>query len=205
MPARCRIQDPRRTGQPNIGARRRGAPQVDLNAHPSVRAAARRQHAAATPVAAPVTEPTLRGPAIDEFDLLGPDGGQTPLGAQAATPQAAPRAPIPGLDRGVPALVVRAGADNAEVVVLEKDIEIKVGRGKSCQIRLSDARASRVHCRVYLQDGQWTIEDMGSANGTLVDGEFLAPRTPRALEGGEALVVGSTSVHFVTDAHPQPA
>lgn len=46
-----------------------------------------------------------------------------------------------------------------------------VGRGEGCELALDDARVSRRHARLAPFDGGWRVEDLGSKNGTLVDGQ----------------------------------
>lgn len=88
--------------------------------------------------------------------------------------------------------------DEEQVLDLEQeDGEVTLGRGKVCRLRLQDARASRLHCRVFATAaGGWAVEDMGSANGTQVNGTFLTARTPHPLTGGEEIVVGSTVLRY---------
>lgn len=64
------------------------------------------------------------------------------------------------------------------------DREFTVGRAPENAIHLEDRRVSRRHARFYLDRGQWWVEDLGSANGTFVDGERVQQRH---LEG-EAVV-----------------
>lgn len=51
-----------------------------------------------------------------------------------------------------------------------------IGRSRGCQIPLSDSRASRRHARLVLAGGGATIEDLGSSNGTFVEGERVEKR-----------------------------
>lgn len=75
-----------------------------------------------------------------------------------------------------------------------------IGRDESCDLTLDDERASRQHARITLQaDGTATIEDLGSSNGTLVNGERLAGQ--RTLDGGETIQIGST-VLVTSDQEP---
>ena len=46
-----------------------------------------------------------------------------------------------------------------------------VGRGPECDIRLSQGSISRNHVAIELTDGSWFLEDLGSQNGTFIDGE----------------------------------
>lgn len=71
------------------------------------------------------------------------------------------------------------------------DGEATIGRGGGCAISLTDDTfVSTVHARVFQRDTELWVEDLGSTNGTLVDGERLTE--PRALRRGGRLQVGST-------------
>ncbi|MBV1861683.1 MAG: FHA domain-containing protein [Nannocystaceae bacterium] len=85
-----------------------------------------------------------------------------------------------------------------------------VGRAAHCVLRPTDARVSGEHASIVWTGIRWEIRDLGSRNGTFVDGERLEPREPRALELGAALGwgtgVGSWSVADlgppIATAHP---
>ena len=70
-----------------------------------------------------------------------------------------------------------------------------VGRASSADIQLLDARASREHCRFTVEDGRAWVEDLGSQNGTFVNGEPLPARA--ALSPGDEIAVGDSL--FVLD------
>jgi diguanylate cyclase (GGDEF)-like protein len=67
-----------------------------------------------------------------------------------------------------------------------------IGRGKEAQVRIDDAGASREHARVLeTEDGTYIVEDMGSTNGTFVDGK----RVERAsLQSGDRIHIGPNVV-----------
>lgn len=67
-----------------------------------------------------------------------------------------------------------------------------IGRGADCRVRYYDPLVSRKHARVHPEAGVWRIEDLGSRNGTLLDGERVEPT--RAL--------GPTSTLRVNEAGP---
>lgn len=48
-----------------------------------------------------------------------------------------------------------------------------IGRDPACGLWLDDPKVSRQHARVRLESGAWLIEDLGSRNGTLVDGRLV--------------------------------
>ena len=61
------------------------------------------------------------------------------------------------------------------------DREFTVGRAADNAIALEDKRVSRQHARFFLDQGHWWVEDLGSSNGTFVDGERVQRHR---LEGG---------------------
>jgi transcriptional regulator with GAF, ATPase, and Fis domain len=65
-----------------------------------------------------------------------------------------------------------------------------VGRSSEADLQLIDAGASREHCRFEVVDGRVYLEDLGSQNGTFVNGEPLAART--ALAPGDEIAVGDS-------------
>lgn len=48
-----------------------------------------------------------------------------------------------------------------------------VGRQKSCAVQIEDTRISREHLKIYPEAGQWWAEDLGSRNGSYVDGRAI--------------------------------
>jgi hypothetical protein len=56
-----------------------------------------------------------------------------------------------------------------------------------------EAKVSRKHARIYFEDGQYSIEDKGSTNGTFVNrGRRLIPGTKLILNDGDEIIVGKT-------------
>jgi FHA domain len=71
---------------------------------------------------------------------------------------------------------------------------VTVGRGTANDIPLDDDFASTVHARLEPRaDGVW-IEDVGSTNGTIVNGVRLTG--PRKLELGDVIRIGETDLRF---------
>jgi hypothetical protein len=68
--------------------------------------------------------------------------------------------------------------------------ELTVGRAAGCQITLDDSYASQLHARVFQRDGILYVEDLGSTNGTFVNGKKVT--SPITLERGDHLKVGNT-------------
>lgn len=86
-------------------------------------------------------------------------------------------------------LVVLEGTNVGEMHKIEGP-EIVIGRAMSTTIRLNDDGISRRHCRVLSVGGQVIIEDLGSANGTLVNGEMVQQCT---LKEGDKIRLGATT------------
>ncbi|MBI1277868.1 MAG: FHA domain-containing protein [Anaerolineaceae bacterium] len=83
---------------------------------------------------------------------------------------------------------------------------ISVGRSTGNRVALETNTISRYHFSLT-HDGQKTfITDMDSANGTFVDGERLAPNTPRELDGGDEIQIGDLRLiyHQLDEMATQP-
>lgn len=72
-----------------------------------------------------------------------------------------------------------------------------IGRSTECNLKIASSQVSRNHCRITLGEDAVFVEDLGSANGTLVDGQLITPHQPTAIAPGARLVVGPAE--FVID------
>lgn len=68
--------------------------------------------------------------------------------------------------------------------------ELTVGRAPGCGVRVEDSYTSNLHARLFRRDGGLWLEDLGSTNGTWVNGERV--EGARRLGRGDLLQVGST-------------
>src|SRR4051812_9494882 len=70
---------------------------------------------------------------------------------------------------------------------------LTVGRADDVQVGVPDVFASRYHARLHIQPGMdFSIEDLGSANGTRVGQRLLEPGERVGLALGDAISVGAT-------------
>ena len=94
-----------------------------------------------------------------------------------------------------PKFTVSAGPQEGAVFPLTES-EMGIGRTTrrhSWDISLQDRAVSRPHARLErTPDGTYTITDLGSANGTLVNGEELVPHQPVTLQDGDVVTMGET-------------
>jgi len=56
--------------------------------------------------------------------------------------------------------------------ILLRRPEVVIGRAKGCKVRITSADVSRQHCRLTITPGCVTVQDLGSVNGTLVNGRL---------------------------------
>ena len=89
-----------------------------------------------------------------------------------------------------PAAVVLADGSRH---TLDGDL-VTIGRQASCTIVIADNNISRVHARFRASDNGWTIEDLGSTNGTKVNGVLITE--PTLLSHGQLIALGSLQLHF---------
>src|SRR5580704_4417020 len=72
--------------------------------------------------------------------------------------------------------------------------EAVLGRSPSCDIPLEDHKVSRRHAKIVVQDGEVRISDLGSRNGTVVNGEKIDAEA--ILLPGDRVQVGDTTALF---------
>src|SRR5215213_6887613 len=86
-------------------------------------------------------------------------------------------------------LEVLSGEDAGRVVKVDRTLVL--GRVQGADLVIRDARASRRHLELEPVAGGIALRDLGSANGTLVDGE---PALAALLRGGEVIRVGGVRI-----------
>ena len=84
---------------------------------------------------------------------------------------------------------------------LREDKQIVVGRGNTADFVLLDREISREHFHIRHDGHGFVLEDLGSVNGTLVNGERVVHVTP--LDDGDSIVVGSIQLRFAA-GEPEP-
>jgi predicted component of type VI protein secretion system len=172
--------------------------------------------AAGMPLSAPPYEPTpkpiaepVSSPGI--FDADGIDFDLTPDAAHAAAGAIAGAAAVAaGVEMAAPAPRTAAEASPTELltptpplatvtvkgvdhdVVLTGDRAV-VGRLATCEISLSDVNVSREHAAFEREGMGWAIRDLGSTNGTLVNGVKI---TRERLRDGDMIVIGITELIY---------
>lgn len=80
--------------------------------------------------------------------------------------------------------------------------EAFVGRDETCRVVVSGALVSRRHARILLEEGELSVEDLGSANGTFVNGAEVQGRVP--IRPGDRLFIGSFDIDVGRLEGPSP-
>lgn len=101
----------------------------------------------------------------------------------------------------MPRLVIIRGPGAGRDVTL--GAETVVGRATDVEIPVEDAGASRRHCRVRMEGQFWVLEDLGSRNGTFVNGKRAEGVVP--LREGDLIRIGTVELIFRGDASARDA
>ncbi|HVX89915.1 MAG TPA: FHA domain-containing protein [Gemmatimonadales bacterium] len=153
---------------------------------------------AAAPAATPkAPEQALRETAPNKPPAP-PPPGPAPAPAAAArlndtmhgTPAAAPP---PG---PLASILVRSGAKKGQRIPIRVPV-VNIGRAEYNDIVLAEESVSTQHAKLQRREGVWILVDLGSTNGTFVDGEKVSGETPVA--PGSTIRFGDASVVFEPD------
>jgi FHA domain len=80
--------------------------------------------------------------------------------------------------RGTPRFLVVTEGGLSGMSIDLTDQQITMGRANDATLVLNDDYSSSYHARIFPQDGQWFVEDLGSTNGTYLDRQKVARPTP---------------------------
>jgi hypothetical protein len=93
--------------------------------------------------------------------------------------------------------------DGSQVIPLRKKAEsfwdnITVGRASTADIVLDDPAISNVHAHFEVDDdGKFSVQDVGSSNGTQVNRVPLQPHTPERVRSGDVVRFGQTIFYYI--------
>jgi len=74
------------------------------------------------------------------------------------------------------------------------DTPILIGRASTCTVVIEDDYLSARHCRIFPENGQWFVEDLGSTNGTYLGNQKVEDPVPLAV--AERVRIGATTVEL---------
>lgn len=102
--------------------------------------------------------------------------------------------PPAALDAEIPVGIELVVADGATVATHRFGRRVLAGRAPSADIRVGDPGVSRLHARIEVREDGVYVEDLGSRNGTLVNGAPIAGS--RRLAPDDEIGIGSASIIF---------
>ena len=91
------------------------------------------------------------------------------------------------------------GMERTREVNISKE-EFLMGRGPDCDLRVNDEDISRHHCLIRVRGQEATLSDLGSSNGTFVNGKRVLSQV--ALASGDEIRVGKN--RFLVDLGDRP-
>ncbi|MEU3598365.1 FHA domain-containing protein [Streptomyces sp. NPDC006798] len=164
--------------------------------------------AVASGLAAAVAGPDASGPAVlfaggERLDAQRRTLGEPPLVDGAVLSLQFPGDDGPSGTDSTPQLHVVAGPDAGGVHLLHGG-RVGIGRSADADVPLDDPDVSRVHCEVVVaDDGRVTVADLGSTNGTALDGRPVGSR-PVPLAPGALLRLGESTLRLASGGHTEP-
>jgi hypothetical protein len=134
-----------------------------------------------------IEKPLERGPTVTMREAPTP-----PAGSGAGETQSIPPRVAADLGLARQTLLMRHGSHVQEF----QKSRVVVGRSRDADFRLDDPNISRRHAVVYWEAGQAFVKDLGSTNGTLLNGRPIASA---ALDDGDVLTLGGCTVVVETE------
>lgn len=96
--------------------------------------------------------------------------------------------------KGEPRQMVVTGGPLQGTTITLSETPITIGRATDATLVVSDDYASSRHARLFPQDGQWIVEDLGSTNGTYLDRSKVTRPTPVPI--GVPIRIGKTVIEL---------
>src|SRR5436190_8809182 len=95
----------------------------------------------------------------------------------------------------MPSLRILNGSLENQEIELSPD-PMTIGRASACNIRIGDAGVSSKHAKIWCEDGEYFLMDLGSTNGTFVNDRDV---DREKLNDGDVITFGMTKAAFVGD------
>lgn len=91
-------------------------------------------------------------------------------------------------------LMLKSISTPTSQIIKLKPGEYIIGRDPSCDIVVVDPYVSRAHAKIFYREGKWYLEDLGSKNGTYINGEDVRNRGAVELKEGVEIVLGFSAI-----------
>lgn len=97
--------------------------------------------------------------------------------------------------RVIPKLVVVQGEKPGLEIAIVGD-RMSIGRDLNADIKIREAAVSKKHAQLVVKDAEVFVVDLGSSNGTSVNGKRLLPRRETVLQNGDRIEIGKNQFRF---------
>jgi hypothetical protein len=134
----------------------------------------------------------LFGTRVGRTGQVGQAGAVGPAEPKPAKPVRAGKPAKPR--RGAPSQAVVIAGHSSGTAIRLGDRNVVLGRGADCDLRIDDEYISTRHAVLRLHDGVWYAEDLGSTNGTFVEGARI--HGPTEIRVGSRVRLGKTTVEL---------
>ena len=121
--------------------------------------------------------------------------GSEQLNETATLPALMPQPARPDAPNG--RLIVTGGPEAGRAIELHGAI-ITLGREAECDVVIPDTSISRRHAQILRQESGWYAQDLGSRNGTALNGQRLTE--PHRLEDGDTLMLGAVPLRYLASS-----
>ncbi len=101
-------------------------------------------------------------------------------------------------------LIVASGKSAGRSIAIKRN-KLLIGRAEECDIRPLSEDVSRRHCQVTVEPTQVWVEDLGSRNGTFVNGAKIESRTRTGVSNGDVIRVGALELKVSCTTQPAPS
>lgn len=109
--------------------------------------------------------------------------------------------PLPGAERkGKTPYLETTKNGQTEKIALRKSVFVFGRQGHEVDYALDDAGISRIHAEIVREDGNLVVKDLGSRNGTSLNGKTLVPYRTYPLQDGDVIAVARTEFVFKSGA-----
>ncbi len=126
---------------------------------------------------------------VPESDITSPTGVAAQVNENEKT--------VIGVSPQVPYIkIVNSNGDIREMLRLEVGEVWAAGRDPSCQINIPDQRVSRRQFEIHKVNGNFTVIDLASVNGTFLNGSPISSTDPQTLKSGDVLTVLDNTMYF---------
>lgn len=95
-------------------------------------------------------------------------------------------------------LVVDEGPEKGTTFILTEE-QSTIGRGENNSFCLLDTAVSKTHCRVLKTDDKAFLVDLGSKNGTILDGQRIAANRKYQLRAGSLITIGNSVIKLAQE------